>query len=616
MPYSYGLAGDVTGWTHPAGFTITNTISAAQRITEITSTLSDSTHPPVLAQNLTYTPWGALNTLENGCVGTGCTQRQETYSYSNRMQPVMIELGTTSNNSANYCLVYNYYSGSNPASCAVPSPGAGNNGNVMGYWYSDNTNSTLNHTATYAYDNLNRLSTAQAKDLNQNCLWGVSMPTSNGYDRWGNLLNRTVTCGTATTLSRSADAYNHLSGFTYDAAGNVTADGVHTYQWDAEGRASSIDGAFNIHNALGERVYDQVPGGPISIVYDPAGQLMGAIWSWGWNYFLYFQGRMLVDYEADGAHFGHATGLGSVSQYTDWTGTTAQPILFYPWGQVWQNPTGQLGNALHQEFASLPDYDPNLDQYVTQFRRYSPTAGIWLSPDPLAGDVSNPQSLNRYTYVLNNPTTLIDPTGLDCKPGTANCHRPPPCNGMVCADQYYGGSFFEGATSTFFAICLKNGILGYCNQGALASFSAGGNDEFDAIAGAPGTTFTPAGQTQIGSNGRTSTGTGSAGFDAGAWMQAEGYIDYQNSQKPNSAPTTGYGTILVYNFAEGGGNGTFNELLSPFTNPSGTSFLSTIYGKSFLVPGTVNQYTSGLSPFFLSDFRQVIEPAGVVFSNK
>jgi hypothetical protein len=50
----------------------------------------------------------------------------------------------------------------------------------------------------------------------------------------------------------------------------VTADGLHTYQWDAEGRVSSIDGAFNTYNALGERVYSQVPGGPISRVFDPA----------------------------------------------------------------------------------------------------------------------------------------------------------------------------------------------------------------------------------------------------------------------------------------------------------------------------------------------------------
>lgn len=46
-------------------------------------------------------------------------------------------------------------------------------------------------------------------------------------------------------------------------------------------------------------------------------------------------------------------------------------------------------------------------------------AGRWgrfLSPDPYLGsmDITNPQSLNRYAYVLNNPLNLIDPLGLAC----------------------------------------------------------------------------------------------------------------------------------------------------------------------------------------------------------
>ena len=43
---------------------------------------------------------------------------------------------------------------------------------------------------------------------------------------------------------------------------------------------------------------------------------------------------------------------------------------------------------------------------------YTSNQGRWLSPDPMPGSVLNPQSLNRYAYVLNNPTTLIDPLGL------------------------------------------------------------------------------------------------------------------------------------------------------------------------------------------------------------
>jgi RHS repeat-associated protein len=46
-------------------------------------------------------------------------------------------------------------------------------------------------------------------------------------------------------------------------------------------------------------------------------------------------------------------------------------------------------------------------------REYNPSWGRWLSPDPMGGNVLNPQSLNRYAYALNNPTTFTDPLGLD-----------------------------------------------------------------------------------------------------------------------------------------------------------------------------------------------------------
>ncbi|MGH9396818.1 MAG: hypothetical protein ACRD18_08200 [Terriglobia bacterium] len=58
-----------------------------------------------------------------------------------------------------------------------------------------------------------------------------------------------------------------------------------------------------------------------------------------------------------------------------------------------------------------------------------------MTPDPLGGDITNPQSLNRYAYALNNPTTLTGPSGLgnpDCNnpeyaASHAECPAPPPC---------------------------------------------------------------------------------------------------------------------------------------------------------------------------------------------
>src|SRR5205814_7660248 len=49
-------------------------------------------------------------------------------------------------------------------------------------------------------------------------------------------------------------------------------------------------------------------------------------------------------------------------------------------------------------------------------RELPPTQGRWISPDPAglaAVDPTNPQTWNRYAYVMNNPLNFVDPLGLD-----------------------------------------------------------------------------------------------------------------------------------------------------------------------------------------------------------
>jgi hypothetical protein len=44
--------------------------------------------------------------------------------------------------------------------------------------------------------------------------------------------------------------------------------------------------------------------------------------------------------------------------------------------------------------------------------------GRLMSPDPSGlayADPTNPQTLNLYSYVLNNPLRFTDPTGLKCQ---------------------------------------------------------------------------------------------------------------------------------------------------------------------------------------------------------
>ncbi len=55
-------------------------------------------------------------------------------------------------------------------------------------------------------------------------------------------------------------------------------------------------------------------------------------------------------------------------------------------------------------------------------RFYSPTLGRFTQPDTIIPNAGNPQSWNRFSYVINNPINRIDPSGHDdwwCE--TASC---------------------------------------------------------------------------------------------------------------------------------------------------------------------------------------------------
>ncbi len=48
---------------------------------------------------------------------------------------------------------------------------------------------------------------------------------------------------------------------------------------------------------------------------------------------------------------------------------------------------------------------------ISNARYYDPELGRFIQPDDIIPDFSNPQSYNRYSYVLNNPLRYTDPSG-------------------------------------------------------------------------------------------------------------------------------------------------------------------------------------------------------------
>ena len=57
------------------------------------------------------------------------------------------------------------------------------------------------------------------------------------------------------------------------------------------------------------------------------------------------------------------------------------------------------------------EYDAESGLYNYNARLYDPAVGIFISPDSIVPDLYDPQILNRYAYVRNNPLIYVDPSG-------------------------------------------------------------------------------------------------------------------------------------------------------------------------------------------------------------
>src|SRR5579885_360540 len=113
-------------------------------------------------------------------------------------------------------------------------------------------------------------------------------------------------------------------------------------------------------------------------------------------------------YKGNQAFFQHQDWLGSERIETSASGGVANRV-----GELVFGDHSNLGSGLDDyQFAGM-DTDLETDSHHAQYRQYDSIAGRWMSPDPYDGsyDPSNPQSFNRYSYVMNNPLSLTDPTG-------------------------------------------------------------------------------------------------------------------------------------------------------------------------------------------------------------
>ena len=92
---------------------------------------------------------------------------------------------------------------------------------------------------------------------------------------------------------------------------------------------------------------------------------------------------------------------------TDKTGAAAQTFRYSEWGEA----RGSTGTAKHRFNGKELDAESGLYYYGARY--YSTDMARFISPDPIIPDPYSPQSLNRYSYVLNSPYNYTDPTGME-----------------------------------------------------------------------------------------------------------------------------------------------------------------------------------------------------------
>jgi RHS repeat-associated protein len=258
--------------------------------------------------------------------------------------------------------------------------------------------------------------------------------------------------------------------YSYDANGNLQSGGGRTYAWTADNQPSSITGSDNVqedyaYDADGMRV--SRTRGTVTTLYlgglvEQEGTTTRTLYTFG--------GQVIAQREGSGVVYLHGDHLGSISVATSATGAVVSTQEYTPWGEVRSggisettlNYTGQRKDGTGLLFYGARYYDPGLARFVSadsivpgvadgkggsaatlgydervkltpltvDFHepKFAATAsgenaitqeqGFWFQLDNEGRQAAkypwgplNPQALNRYSYVLNNPLRYTDPTG-------------------------------------------------------------------------------------------------------------------------------------------------------------------------------------------------------------
>lgn len=257
---------------------------------------------------------------------------------------------------------------------------------------------TTINTFSYSYDNVgNQLSKTES-----------NVPYSFGYDK----LNRILT-SSQFNETYSYDSRGNRKSYSSDKAIDISSvdyvydDRDRLIQAQKEG-GKSVAYRYNGDGMLYERIEDNVT---TRFYYDGTDMIAEATVTNGVASLKakYIRGNSLIARQDAGGnklyylHNGH----GDVVGLADGTGKSLNQYSY----DIWGKPIAS-SETVSQPFRYSGEYwDNTTELQYLRARWYDPAVGRFINEDTYKGDITNPLTLNLYTYVHNNPLIYADPSG-------------------------------------------------------------------------------------------------------------------------------------------------------------------------------------------------------------
>lgn len=354
----------------------------------------------------------------------------------------------------------------------------------------------------FDYDELNRLESSQV-DSNPSQTYS--------YDLAGNLLSKTgvgtytyPAQGQGAVRPHAVQTISSAPGtiFTYDNRGNLKSGGGHTVDWMSFDMPKRINkGAVTVDFLYGsehQRIHQtrvEPHATTTNVVYagaqevekkqaGPADPVITVKTYWPFGIGLEIDSGTTSSEQSSEIYWTHTDRLGNVIAVSNADGELKERLAYDAWGKrrstekpYVSTPDGLDGGVDNRGFTGHEMLD-QLDLVHMNGRVYNPWLGKFLSADPLISDPTNGQRYNRYSYVLNNPTNLTDPTGfkeenpIPSVPVRGTIDPEAPCKGEGCRPVIELVEEVQRFAKRHIREACSGSIDFMCNSSARAAFSA------------------------------------------------------------------------------------------------------------------------------------------------